>query len=120
MWNGIDGRRFPRVDYKCIILIKGAFLWRHIKTHTENIGVGGICVMVRRELKKFGTVKLKVVLENGSAPIECGARVVWTVKRDLAPSRALYDTGIEFIDIGPADKERIERIVASRIKPDSA
>ena len=51
MWNGMNRRKFPRADYKCIITIKSKEeIPKVIATHTENIGMGGmpITMIVRK------------------------------------------------------------------------
>ena len=80
-------------------------------THTENIGQGGICAVLKKSLSKFVPVELALYLENGELPICCDARVVWVVK-----SKSNYDTGIEFINLKAKDAKRIERIVEECLK----
>lgn len=110
MWNGINKRRFPRVNYKCIIFIKKSFIPKHIKTRTENIGVGGICVILKQKLKTFGEIKLTLMLENSLSPVECNGIVVWKIKRVLPTKKVFYDTGIEFTNLKEIDRTRIEKI----------
>jgi len=116
MWGGINKRRFPRANYKCTILIKRSFFLKHIKACTENIGVGGISVIVKDKIKAFGDVKLRLLLEDGMPPVECNGRVVWKIKRELPTRRVLYDVGFEFTNLKDADKVQIEKIVDKVIK----
>lgn len=111
MWQGIDRRRFPRADYPCKIVVFKKGKTEKFSTHTENIGVGGVCVILERGLDKFLPVELILYLENGHPPIECDGRVVWVVKR-----QAEFDTGIEFVNIKEKDALRIERIVQECLK----
>jgi c-di-GMP-binding flagellar brake protein YcgR len=106
MWDGIDRRRFPRVHYPCKVEVfqkgyKKAFL-----TQTENIGVGGICVILQAGLEKFSLVELIITLTDGEPPIKCDGRIVWAVK-----GKTQFDTGIEFLDIKEKDILRIERVI---------
>lgn len=112
MWDGIDKRRFPRAVYKCTISIRRLNTPEEIYTHTENIGVGGICVFLEKNLKIFEEVGLELALEDGAQPIECHGKIVWHVARkDLREKKHIFDTGIEFIGLSDKDKQRIEMIV---------
>jgi hypothetical protein len=111
MWQGVDNRKFPRADYPCkIVVIKGG-LSEQFSTRTENIGKGGVCVVLRKSLEKFCLVTLTIYLKDGLPPLECDGRVVWAVKR-----KAIFDTGIEFLNIQGKDVERIEGIVRECLK----
>ena len=118
MWNGINRRKFPRASYKCLITIKKRLTARTISTHTENIGAGGICVMIKEDLGLFQGVDLELFLEDTRPPIKCGGTVVWVVKKAEPKQKGAYsyDTGIEFIDIRPEDRERITDVVEKILK----
>jgi len=114
MWDDINRRRFPRADYQCIITIKSkGEIPKIITTHTENIGLGGICVILKEDFNLFRNVELEILLEDSSQPLRCSGSVVWVVKKsDPANKRAItFDTGIEFLNIKEVDKVRIEKIV---------
>ena len=113
MWNGINRRRFPRANYKCLITIKKRLTSKTIATQTENIGAGGICVIIKEDLGLFQGVDVELNLEDSRPPIKCGGTVVWVVKKNEPRQKGthLYDTGIEFIDIRPEDRERISEVV---------
>lgn len=114
MWQGVERRRFPRVHYLCKVTVIKKGQVETFSTHTENIGVGGICVILKKGLDKFLPVELVLYLENGSPPIECDGRIVWVVKREEQ-----FDTGIEFLNIKQKDVLRIERIVNECLKNNS-
>lgn len=117
MWDGINRRKFPRANYKCVITIKKRMTSRTIATQTENIGAGGICVIIKEDLGLFQGVDLEILLDDNRPPIRCGGTVVWVVKKSTAKkSTFLYDTGIEFIDIRPEDRERISEVVEEILK----
>lgn len=113
MWQGIDKRRFPRANYPCEIIIMKKAAADKISTHTENIGAGGVCVILHQELDRFSDVGLILILNDKQLPIDCEARVVWTVKRSEPLGQALnqVDTGIEFVNLKEKDKLRIEKVV---------
>ncbi len=117
MWNGINRRKFPRANYKCLIAIKKRLTAKTISTQTENIGAGGICVIIKEDLGLFQGVDIELFLEE-NRPTKCGGTVVWVVKKtDLKQKGGiLYDTGIEFIDMRPEDRDRITEIVEEILK----
>jgi len=119
MWNGIDRRKFPRVSYKCVIKIGKKDSAKAITTHTENIGVGGICVIIKEDLGLFQGVKLEVELQDDVATdIRCNGTVVWVVKKRVSKAKEtiLYDTGIEFVDIDEEGARRVLKIVEECLK----
>ena len=112
MWDGINRRKFPRANYKCLISIKKRLNAKTISTQTENIGSGGICVLLKEDLGLFQGVDVELFLDETRPPIKCGGTVVWVVKKSSAKkSGTIYDTGIEFIDMRPEDREKISEIV---------
>ena len=118
MWNGINRRKFPRANYKCLIAIKKRLTSKTISTQTENIGAGGICVIIKEDLGLFQGVDVELFLNDNRPPIKCGGTVVWVVKKSEPRHKGtyLYDTGIEFIDIRPEDRERVSEVVEKIIK----
>jgi len=111
MWQGMDHRKFPRADFPCNIIIYKKGQKEKISGRTENIGVGGICVILKDALDKLAVVDVVLYLEDGQPPVECEARVMWVVK-----SKEVFDIGIEFISISKPDAARIERIVQACLK----
>lgn len=115
MWQGVDRRRFPRANYPCKIIVVKKGQAKKFSTNTENIGVGGVCVILNQELDRFSEVELILFLEDKQLPIYCDGRIVWTVKRLDAtipkgtPSQ--IDTGVEFVNLKEKDKLRIEKVV---------
>ncbi|MBN1526674.1 MAG: PilZ domain-containing protein [Candidatus Omnitrophica bacterium] len=118
MWNGINKRKFPRANYKCLITIRKRLNSKTLSTHTENIGAGGICVVVSEDLGLFQGVDLELYIDDGKPQIKCGGTVVWVVKRTDPKRKSVYqyDTGIEFIDMRPEDRERISSVVDEILK----
>ena len=117
MWDGINRRKFPRANYKCLITIKKRLTSKTISTQTENIGAGGICIVIKEDLGLFQGVDVDLYLDDNRPPIKCGGTVVWVVKKSSAKKTShLYDTGIEFIDIRPEDRERISQVVEEILK----
>lgn len=106
IWQGMDKRRFPRAEYPCKVVVLRHDLKETFSTHTENIGTGGICVILPKELPKFCSVRILLYLKNSGGPLNCSGRVIWAVQREDC-----FDTGIEFMDILETDRSRIDKVV---------
>lgn len=118
MWDGLNKRRFPRANFPCLIRVRKKGSQRAFSTHTENIGVGGICVILEKDLGLFSPVELQIDLKDDCLKVECDGRIVWVVRRAEYEERRPnhYDTGIEFIDLKDTDKARIDAIVSRILK----
>ena len=113
-WGGLDQRAFPRVQTPCDIYIHGIFD-RPIHSRTENIGGGGVCVILKEELIKLSDVRLSVHLEKDEPPLQCAGRVVWVVRsKEPATGKVSFDTGIEFTGLKTVELERIIHFVETR------
>lgn len=113
-WDGLDRRKFPRVKYPCLVILKDAEDNKEILlNHTENIGIGGICVILKKNVKMFSTVEIELDLLDMGENIKCQGKVVWNVqRRDDAKKKPLfYDVGIEFKDITDKERERVEQVI---------
>ncbi|MBI4387570.1 MAG: PilZ domain-containing protein [Candidatus Omnitrophica bacterium] len=114
MWDGFEGRKFPRVHTGCLISIKrlDAVEEKQITARTENIGIGGICVVLDEPLPKFSKIHVELDLSDGGEPLACRARVVWMVEsRNLVTSKIAHDTGIEFIGLTEKGEARIKKVI---------
>lgn len=114
-WSGLDQRQFPRLSADCEIAIndyvKGA-----IKARTENIGTGGVCVILAQELPKLSHVRFHLVFSKSEKPLECEGRVVWTVRsKNPASGKVSFDTGIEFLDLNPDQKTSLEQFLRNSV-----
>lgn len=110
-WEGLDRRKFPRVMYPCMVkatTTEGEQLT--FLTHTENIGIGGLCVILKNEVALFTAVDMEVDLLDLSENITPRGKVVWIVRRkaieEVKP--LFFDVGIEFTQIAKRDHERLK------------
>ena len=107
-WAGLDQRTFPRVSTQCDIAI-GDHLQDLIKTKTQNLGAGGVCVILNRQVEKLSRVHLRLTLEDSITPIECDGRVVWMVRsKELVSGRVSFDVGVEFLNLKDEDRKLIQ------------
>lgn len=114
MWDGVDRRIFPRAEYPCLITIrKSTPPMQAILTHTENISVGGVRIIIKERVEVMTEVNLELDLKDTLETISSKATVSW-VKQ--APSggegkSARYDTGIQFHSLKDEYRRRIQKIV---------
>jgi Tfp pilus assembly protein PilZ len=113
-WDGLNRRKFPRVNYPCLIVLgEEGSPDSVLLTHTDNIGVGGICVTLKKELKLFANVVIELDLLDLGNHIKCNGKIAWSVRRkvDARKKPLFYDIGVEFQDLPEKERARIEIIV---------
>ncbi len=113
-WDGLNRRKFPRAKYPCMVTLwLGSQDEEIFLTHTENIGVGGVCLILNQRLERFSEVGLEIDLLDLEDHVKCRGKTMWVVEKKgkEAGSPAAYDVGIEFIDICDSDQRRIQTIV---------
>jgi len=114
MWDGVDRRRFLRAEYPCLIkLSKKAIPIKAILTHTENISVGGVRVIIGKKVEVMAEVDLEIDLMDTLTNISSIGTINWVKtapsKRKGGPVR--YDTGVQFIALKDEARRRIQKIV---------
>lgn len=112
-WGGIDTRRCVRVTFECVVIVKKEGTTLVFNTYTENLSLGGVCVILERTLLKHTPVTLEIYLPDDLPPAKCDGTVVWSVRRDEYAKKkpAQFNTGIEFGELTDQDKSRIKRII---------
>ena len=98
-------------------LVQGDKYEVHIRD-SSDISIGGICVVLKQNVKIFSEVELELDLLDLGDHIRCKGKVVWNVQREReAEEKPLfYDIGIEFLDLAEADKNRLAAIVNRLVK----
>ncbi len=109
-WNGEEKRNFIRANFPCKILIYTPSEHTLI-SHTENIGAGGVRVIIEESLDISSLVGLEIFLSG--AQIICKGRIVWVVGKSGSKKAEgnIWDTGIEFYEISDRDRKIIEKFV---------
>ena len=119
-WDGLDRRRFPRVKFPCMVIISDAAgkPLDAVLTHTENVGVGGVCIVLKKDIKMFSPVEVELDLLDLGEHIRCPGRVVWNVQRQQSVKRKplYYDLGVEFQGLGEKERRRLEEVVNTLVK----
>lgn len=109
-WDGVEKRNFIRANFPCKIVIYTPS--EHaIVSNTENIGAGGVRVIIEESLDISSLVGLEIFL--GGNQIICKGRVVWVVARAGSQESEAdsWDTGIEFYEIEERDRKAVEGFV---------
>jgi len=84
-----------------------------ITTETENVGLGGVCVLLERELNIFSPVELELTLVDEKPPLKVQGTIVWVVRRADRKKGPCFDTGIEFAELTPEHKTRLQAVIQS-------
>jgi len=110
VWEGEEKRKFARVIFPCRIVIGSPI--RLLVSHTENIGEGGIRVILEEKLSVHTMVGLEIYVEK-EKPIKCKGKVRWIGEKinPIARESLLFDTGIEFVGISESDRQYIKKLV---------
>ena len=117
VWDGFNKRKFPRLNLRCELILRSRSGDQLLRTQTENVGAGGICVILERPLERFSLLSLRLELDPKLPWIECQGKIVWTVaSREAISKKERFDTGIEFVGLPPAEQELIRRYIESRVE----
>jgi len=119
MWEGVNRRQFPRAEYPCLVIIrKNHDEPEAMLTHTENLGIGGVCVILKKNLGLFAPVELEIDLMDTQSHIKCEGKLVWVVQRKETVERkpSFFDVGIEFVNMKKEDNRRVLSIVERLMK----
>lgn len=118
-----ERRKFPRVDvkYKINIICDGSVILGApqdytFHTYTENIGLGGIKVVLEKELRVGSLLKLELFIRSKKTfPVLCKGMVVWVQKANPQGTKPdLFAVGIKFLDLcGSMEAQLISDIVNS-------
>lgn len=111
MWQGIDQRRFPRANYKCVVTLRQEGKPHAVSTVTENIGLGGVCVLLDKSFDIFSNVEIELSLDDGKPPVRMQGTVVWVVRRRDVRKGPSFDTGIEFAELSAEERARLEAVI---------
>lgn len=110
--TGSERRTAPRAMFPCRIMISSPV--RLLVSHTENISVGGIRVMLEERLSPFTMVGIELYFDKNK-PIKCKGKIAWVKEITNPVERAanMFDTGIKFVDLSEFDKLYIKKLVSS-------
>lgn len=113
-WDGVEKRRFVRANFPCKIEVHTPEEIS-IHSHTENIGEGGVRVIIEKKIDMASMVDLQIYM--GKEAVGCKGKVVWVVEKvnPIDKKAMFFDTGIEFHDINDSDRKLIGNLVETII-----
>lgn len=117
MWDGFNQRKFPRLNLKCEVSLNPDQGGKAIKAVTDNVGLGGVCLMQPEPLERFTQCHVRLQLEDKKSEIECDGKVCWIIpKKDPRSKEPVkYDTGIEFLNIRTEDQARLKQFLRDKM-----
>ncbi len=116
MWDGFNQRKFPRVSLQCEISIESPDLAKPISAFTENVGAGGVCVILDKALERFSKCRIRFHLDDKNPMIDCEGKVVWAVPtQEIKSSKTRFDTGIQFVELEASGSQRIREFLETRV-----
>jgi len=121
-WQGLNKRQFPRMKYPCLIVLRNDNdeddKNNMVLTHTDNVGVGGVCIALKQAVKMFSIVDIELDLLDLGDHIRCKGKVVWNVESEKSGTTTprLFDVGIEFTDIKDEDQLRLRKVIERMVK----
>ncbi len=103
-----DRRRYPRVAADVLCRPAGAAIFHH-RRNTQDVSLGGMRVYSDEAFTPGSRLELDIQLPDGDA-VRVWAMVVWQVGLD-GGSPAKFDVGLKFLDMAPADMERLSSVL---------
>lgn len=101
-----ERRRFPRVVVPVLYDLPRIF---GAKRRVSDLSLGGARIYSDTRLKVGQRLELEFFLPDGSTA-EAVARIVW-IKEMPEGAEALYDVGLEFLDLSKTTKEQLDAVL---------
>ena len=111
MWDGFNKRKFPRLSLRCEITIHSEIVSAPVIAATENVGVGGVCVMLDTALERFSKCRVRLDLGHKIPDLECEGKIVWIVPTKEPKAKTRFDVGIEFEGLEPVQIEQLRHFL---------
>ncbi len=109
-----EKRKSPRANVICKICASFAERTLVFDSHTENLGEGGMRVILNQKLHIPTTVDVELFFDSRVVPVKCRGEVIWVKERVPEGIRPLlFDTGIKFLDLGGSQLEEIRSLVST-------
>jgi Tfp pilus assembly protein PilZ len=105
----IERRQFSRVTVLCKVIVSYGERLLMFDTHTENLGVGGMRIIIGEGLIVNAELEVELFLPDRGKMLKCKGRVAWS--KEMAPrgiNPRFFDTGIEFTKIEESDREMLQ------------
>ena len=113
LWDGFNKRKFPRLHLTCEVAIQPVGKQKAFTASTEDVGMGGVSVMLPEPLERFDRCRISLELKDGEPPVQCTGRSVWVIpSQERKSARKNFDTGLEFLDMDEFSRKRLYGFIA--------
>lgn len=117
LWDGFNKRKFPRLHLTCQVAIQPIGHQKPMTASSEDVGLGGVSVMLDEPLERFERCKISLELLDGKPPIQCIGRSVWVVpSQNLKSAKKNFDIGFEFMDMDDSSRKRLQAFITPPLK----
>ena len=117
LWDGFNKRKFPRLHLTCEVAIQPLGKNKAYNASTEDVGMGGVSVMLPEPLERFQRCKISLELKDGEPPVLCTGRSVWVIpSQDRRSAKKNFDTGLEFLDMDEFSRKRLQAFISPLTK----
>ena len=109
LWDGFNKRKFPRLHLTCEVAIQPVGKQKTFTASTEDVGMGGVSVLLSEPLERFDRCKISLELKDGEPPVQCTGRSVWVIpSQERKSAKRNFDTGLEFLDMDEFSRKRLQ------------
>jgi c-di-GMP-binding flagellar brake protein YcgR len=109
LWDGFNKRKFARLHLTCEVAIQPVGTQKTLTASTEDVGMGGVSVMLSEPLERFDRCKISLELKDGEPPVQCTGRSVWVIpSQERKSAKKNFDTGLEFLDMDEFSRKRLQ------------
>jgi len=109
LWDGFNKRKFPRLHLTCEVSIQPVGKPKTFTASTEDVGMGGVSVLLAEPLERFDRCKISLELKDGEPPVQVTGRSVWVIpSQDRKSAKKNFDTGLEFLDMDDVSRKRLQ------------
>jgi uncharacterized protein (TIGR02266 family) len=110
--NADEGRRADRIPRKFAVIYTTSQGFR--QRYLSDISTGGVCIKTNSPLNPGERISLKIILPDDEEKLEILGQVAWSRKEKQVTSKGESPAGmgIKFLDLSPADEERIRKVLS--------
>ncbi len=107
-------RKYPRADLAVETEVRYGGSADNVRVSTKNVGAGGVCILLPALVPAGTEVAMTIHLPDKLPSIEVSGKVVWAMQQRklLRKKEGSFETGIEFTNIEPAERDRIIRLMS--------
>jgi hypothetical protein len=105
-----ERRASPRSSISCKISVTSDFRILVFNAGVENIGEGGIRIVLRERLDIAAPLDVELFLPDKGKSIICSGEVIWVNEKIAGGEECSFDAGIKFINISEEDRARIRSL----------